>query len=90
MHYRPTPPVKVRADRLTGEHVGKRLQFSFIFEPSKVGAIIFGDLDKVVHTDESTTVYLTRSKTGQGSAIFPLKPHHNVSVREAYKPQARW
>lgn len=79
----PYPPriERVLAGTLTAEHVGKRVQFSHTFEPSKVGAIVFGELREVHHHGEGTTLWLSRSATGDKQE-FDLPSHSRIGIRD--------
>lgn len=70
------------AGELTYDDIGKRVQFNYIFEPSKVGAMIYGNLQKVTHEGSVTTLYLSRAAS-KGSSMFAVKSYAKVFTRPA-------
>ncbi|ALF00940.1 hypothetical protein SEA_SERENITY_73 [Mycobacterium phage Serenity] len=86
MQHNPYPRVtaneKVRAGDLSAEHIGKRIQFNYVFQPSKVGAIVFGELREVHHHGEGTTLWLSRSAAGDKQE-FDLSPNQSTGVRDS-------
>ncbi|QFG04548.1 hypothetical protein SEA_JEEVES_73 [Mycobacterium phage Jeeves] len=82
----PRPVERIAAGRLTAEHIGKRVQFSYTLEPSKVRAIVFGDLREVHHDGEGSTLWLSGSDSAGDKTMFEMPSVKPVGVREA----AQW
>ncbi|QLF84635.1 hypothetical protein SEA_GAIL_71 [Mycobacterium phage Gail] len=79
----PTRVERIAAGLLTAEHIGKRIQFSYTIQPSKVRAIVFGELREVHHDGEGTTLWLSGSDSVGDKADFELSSVKPVGVREA-------
>ncbi|QFG10432.1 hypothetical protein KIV65_gp35 [Mycobacterium phage Anthony] len=72
--------IREYANKLTFEHIGKRVQFTHSYGDSGVRAIVTGNLVKITHSKDETTISL-RGVGGAEDADFVVSPTARIGLR---------